>query len=159
MVRNRTIRSRSKSAAPPAAVSGLDLVPPVHRATHRIGLFLQAFRPDLEVTQGEAHVLVHLTAGPAPIGALHAAFAHRRSTLTSLLDRLEERGLVTRELRLDDRRSFLVRLTAAGRTRARRVQSALQGLERRVRKRVDAKALAGFQAVIGVLEEEARRET
>lgn len=52
------------------------------------------------MNQGEAHVLAHLhEVGPASIGALHEAFAHRRPTLTGILDRLEERGLVRRALR------------------------------------------------------------
>jgi DNA-binding MarR family transcriptional regulator len=133
----------------------LRLVPPVHRATHRIGLYLQR-RRDLGVSQGEAHVLAHLwDAGPCTVGRLHAAFAHRRSTLTGILDRLEAAGLVRRELRPADRRSFLVTLTAKGRTRARRVRAALGDLEARVARRVGPAELAGFAAVARALAQEA----
>lgn len=133
----------------------LKLVPPLHRASHRIGLYLQR-RRDLGVSQGEAHVLAHLCdAGPCTIGRLHAAFAHRRSTLTGILDRLEADGLVRRELRPADRRSFLVTLTPRGWTRARRVRAALGELETRVARSVGPAQLAGFTAVASALAREA----
>jgi DNA-binding MarR family transcriptional regulator len=129
----------------------LRIVPPVHRATHRIGLLLQA--TDLGVTQGEAHVLAQLAeAGPCAIGALHAAFAHRRSTLTSILDRLESRQLLRRELHPEDRRSFLVSLTPKGRSLAARVHATLLRLESAVLGQVSAAELAGFDAVLAALE-------
>ncbi|HEY2385543.1 MAG TPA: MarR family transcriptional regulator [Candidatus Binatia bacterium] len=131
---------------------GLHLVPPLHRATHRVGLHLQALR--LGVSQGEAHVLAHLeAAGPSTISALHTAFAHRRSTLTSILDRLEGAGLVRREVHAGDRRSFLVSLTARGRVQARRIHAALADLEARVARRVRAADLAGFETVVEALQQ------
>src|SRR5262245_36883120 len=105
----------------------LRLVPAIHRATHRIGLYLQ--HAGLGVSQGEAHVLAQLAAGPASVAELHAASARRRSTLTSILDRLEARGLVRRELHPADRRSFLVTPSGSGRALARRVHAALAALE------------------------------
>ena len=127
-------------------------MPPLHRATHRVGLFLQAARAG--VSQGEAHVLSHLLAdGPCPIGDLHRAFAHKRSTLTSILDRLEAGGLVHRELRADDRRSFRVALTPRGRSLARRAHAALAELERRVARRVGASDIGGFEAVVAAIQE------
>jgi DNA-binding MarR family transcriptional regulator len=136
----------------------LSLVPPVHRATHRIGLFLQDTRPALGLTQGEAHLLAELHAsGRSSVGALHRTFAHRRSTLTGILDRLEERGLVRRRLRPEDRRSFAVELTARGRALAARTAQRLQALERAVRRRVSAADLRGFAAVVEALAEVADR--
>jgi DNA-binding MarR family transcriptional regulator len=102
----------------------------VHRATHRIGLYLEAAEPPLDVSQGEAHLLAYLVeAGDTSLGELHAAFAHKRSTLTSYMDRLEAKRLVRREPRPEDRRSFQVSLTAAGRTLATRVHRRLEALE------------------------------
>src|SRR5678816_2098305 len=93
----------------------LQLVPFVHRTTHRIGLYLEAAETPLGLSQGEAHLLAHLAeAGPCSVAELHRAFAHKRSTLTSYLDRLEARGDVTRDVRPEDRRSFTVRLTRGG---------------------------------------------
>src|SRR5689334_8793262 len=96
----------------------LRLVPPIHRATHRIGLYLAALRgrqrrPEglhYDLSQGEAHILAHLaTSGATTIGHLHRGLAHKRSTLTSILDRLTDRGLITREVGETDRRTFLIR--------------------------------------------------
>lgn len=108
----------------------LRLVLDVHRATHRIGLYLEAAEPPLDVSQGEAHLLAYLfEEGDTSLSALHAAFAHKRSTLTSYVDRLEAKRLVRRELRPEDRRSFQVSLTTAGRALATRVHRHLEALE------------------------------
>jgi DNA-binding MarR family transcriptional regulator len=132
----------------------LSLVPPVHRATHRIGLLIQAARLDL--SQGEAHLLAELhESGQCTVGELHRAFAHRKSTLTGILDRMEERGLVKRRLREEDRRSFSVELTSKGRTAAERAHRRLAELEEAVRKKVSATDLRGFAAVVEALAEEA----
>jgi DNA-binding MarR family transcriptional regulator len=136
----------------------LQLIPPVHRATHRIGLHLQAVRPALGLTQGEAHLLAELhESGPCPVGALHRAFAHRQSTLTGILDRLEARKLVRRRLRAEDRRSFAVELTARGRTLAERAHRTFAALEQAVKRRVSAADLRGFAVVVQALCEEAER--
>src|SRR4029453_13740743 len=91
------------------------LVHPVHRATHRIGLYLDDLR-ERGLTQGEAHILGLLAhSGSANVADLHRGLAHKRSTLTSILDRLAERGLITRIVGETDRRTFVVRLTTKGR--------------------------------------------
>ncbi len=63
----------------------LSFVHPVHRATHRIGLYLDKLgEPGL--TQGEAHILAMLAhSGPAKVAELHRGLAHKRSTLTTKL--------------------------------------------------------------------------
>jgi DNA-binding MarR family transcriptional regulator len=132
----------------------LVLVPPLHRATHRVGLYLQAVLP---VSQGEAHVLAHLhEAGPTSIGALHEAFAHRRPTLTGILDRLVERGLVRRDLRPEDRRSFRVSPTPKGKRLAARVHSVLRGLEAAALRGLPKPDAAAFRRVADALAREAR---
>src|SRR5258708_1490964 len=106
----------------------LQLIFPIHQATHRIALFIRRHMPDLN--QAEAHILCHLhESGDSTISDLHRAFAHKRSTLTSVLDRLVSRGLVTRELSREDRRSFVVSLTPAGKKKAAKVHRLLESLE------------------------------
>src|SRR5207248_2693833 len=93
----------------------LRLVPHIHRATHRIGLYL-AHLDRHHLSQGEAHVLAQLAAAsPATIKELYEGLAHKRSTLTSILDRLTQRGLITRQVGLSDRRTFVITPTANGR--------------------------------------------
>ncbi len=135
----------------------LRFVHPVHRATHRIGLYLD----DLEepgLTQGEAHILALLAcSGPANVAHLHGGLAHKRSTLTSILDRLAKRGLITRAVGKTDRRTFVVRPTAKGRRLAQRVRHHLSVLERAVSGRVSAADIKGFNKVVAALEQEAHR--
>ena len=90
--------------------------------------------------------------GPSTISALHSAFAHRRSTLTSILDRLVAAGLVQREVDSNDRRSFLISLTGRGRLLARKIHRALANIEADVGRRVRAADLAGFEAVVEALQ-------
>src|SRR5262245_65497066 len=99
----------------------LRLVPQIHRATHRIGLYLADLR-EFGLSQGESHILAQLAAsGPATIADLHRGLAHKRSTLTSILDRLVDRGFVTRTDGEADRSTFIVTLTAKGKWVALRV--------------------------------------
>ena len=87
--------------------------------------------------------------GPTTIAELHRGLAHKRSTLTSILDRLVARGFVTRNVGTADRRTFLVAPTTRGRTVARAVLRHLADLERAVKARVTADDLRAFLKVIG----------
>ena len=137
----------------------LRLVPPIHRATHRIGLYLADLRDD-GLSQGEAHILALLaTSGPATIAALHRGLAHKRSTLTSILDRLANRGFITRAVGADDRRTFVITPTARGRRAAARVHQHLADLEQAVARRLTSADVKGFKNVIAAVEEEAHRRT
>jgi DNA-binding MarR family transcriptional regulator len=110
------------------------------------------------LTQGEAHILGLLAhSGRANVADLHRGLAHKRSTLTSILDRLAERGLITRIVGETDRRTFVVRLTAKGRRLARRVRRHLSVLERAVVRRVKAADLKSFNKVVAALEQEAHQ--
>jgi DNA-binding MarR family transcriptional regulator len=127
--------------------------------THRVGLYLD----DLGVhglTQGEAHILAHLAhSAPARVADLHRGLAHKRSTLTSILDRLANRGLITREVGESDRRTFVITPTAKGRKLAQRVNRHLSDLERAVFRRVSATDIKGFNNVVAALEHEAHHRT
>ena len=135
----------------------LRLVPHIHRATHRIGLYLADLR-EFGLSQGESHILAQLAAsGPATIADLHRGLAHKRSTLTSILDRLVDRGFVTRTVGADDRRTFLITPTAKGRRVAREVHDHLTDLERAISRQVTADDVRGFMKVIAAVEDEAHR--
>ena len=137
----------------------LRLIPPIHRATHRIGLYLADLRED-GLSQGEAHILALLaTAGPATIAELHRGRAHKRSTLTSILDRLAARGLITREVGTTDRRTFVIAPTGKGVSIARRVHRHLLDLEEAVGRRVSADDVKSFVKVVSAVEDEAHRRT
>ena len=104
---------------------------------------------DPAVNQAEAHVLAHLaSAGESTIGQVHRAFGHKRSTLTSILDRLEERNLIERSSDARDRRTFVVSLTRTGRAAARRVVDHLAAFERQALQGVPATDLRAFLRVL-----------
>jgi DNA-binding MarR family transcriptional regulator len=137
----------------------LRLIPPIHRATHRIGLYLAHLRDD-GLSQGEAHILALLaSAGTATIAELHRGLAHKRSTLTSILDRLADRGFITRDVGEADRRTFLITPTAKGRQAAKRVHEHLTALETAAARRVTAADVKGFLKVVAAVEEEAHQLT
>jgi|SRR5580698_9281969 DNA-binding MarR family transcriptional regulator len=132
------------------------LIPQVHRTTHQIGLYIE--RSGLGLNQGEAHILAHLAgAGDCTVGELHKAFAHKRSTLTSFLDRLAERRLIRREVRSEDRRSFVVSLTAAGKVVGRKIHRHLEKLEKAALHGAKPSKTRAFMELIGAVEEAATR--
>jgi DNA-binding MarR family transcriptional regulator len=130
----------------------LILIPAIERATHRIGLYLATLR-EQGLTQGEAHILAHLaSSGPATVGELHSSLAHKRSTLTSILDRLAERGYITRESGRTDRRTFVVTLTRSGEPVALRVHRHLLLLEQAVRRKFGGATLDTFVTMLATIE-------
>ena len=79
-------------------------------------------------------------------------FGLRGSTATAVLDRMEERGFVTRRPNPDDRRSFLLDLTREGKRIAEEVQQHVDKLEAGIARRVTAEEEAGFRAVMKAIE-------
>jgi DNA-binding MarR family transcriptional regulator len=126
----------------------------LHQATHATLRALAARLVDLALTPAEQNVLAVLADDRSrAIGELAAATGTRPTTLTSVLDRLERRTLLTRELDPADRRSFLVTLTPAGRQAATAVHAAATEVERRALAGLTAAQVAGFRAVTRALTE------
>ena len=126
----------------------------LQRATHHTLHALSAMLSDLNLTAAEINALANLgEGGTLNIRQLSERTGTRASTLTSLLDRLENRGYLTRELDPADRRSFRLPLTAAGQAAAAQVLAAIADLERTALSRLDATQLAGYHAVITALQE------
>ena len=122
---------------------------PLHRATRQIGIYLASRIGGLGLQNSEGHLLTFLRSySPAPISELIRVFGLKKSTMTSLLDRLEKRGLVSRGAHPSDRRSFVVSLTAEGRRLAAAVQRPVDELEQKIRDEVDDEDLRGFQRVL-----------
>jgi DNA-binding MarR family transcriptional regulator len=82
------------------------------------------------LSPAEANAMANL-GEPLTVSGLAAVAGVRPTTLTSLLDRLEGRGLLTRRPSPADRRSLLVELTPAGHEVAGRVRAAITEVERR----------------------------
>ena len=133
----------------------LRLAPALEHATHALGLWVERTFRDVVLTQAEAHVLAYLARHPnAAINDLHTSFGHKRSTLTSILDRLEAHGWVRRRPHPTSRRLVAVELTEAGWAIGERVSGALHTIEERIRATVGGATIDDFLAVIHALEEE-----
>jgi DNA-binding MarR family transcriptional regulator len=134
--------------------SGTRLVPAVERASHAIGIWIEAELDDMGITQAEAHLLGYLAqVDRCSINDLHRDFGHRRSTLTSILDRMERRGLARRLPHPTSRRSVMVALTDQGRFAGERVAGLLRELDHRVRREATDRDMQGFYHVIQSIEE------
>ena len=126
----------------------------LQRATHNVLHALSAALADLNLSAAEINALANLgEGGTLNIRQLSERTGTRASTLTSLLDRLENRGYLARELDPADRRSFRLPLTETGQAVAAQVLAAIANLERNALSRLDATQLAGYHAVIAALQE------
>jgi MarR family transcriptional regulator, organic hydroperoxide resistance regulator len=126
----------------------------LQRAAHRTLHALANALADLDLTPSELNALANLADDrPRSVRALGLDTGTRATTLTGVLDRLERRGYLTRELDPTDRRSFRVSLTDQGRTIAARVHDAVTELERAALAGVPSHQLAGFHAVASALQE------
>jgi DNA-binding MarR family transcriptional regulator len=129
-----------------------EILASLERAAHLIGVHAERAGRELGITQAEVHILVQLARrGATPIATLHREFGTKRSTLTNVLDRLEGRGLIRRELNSDDRRSFTIHPTRTGAAHAKRLAHVMDELEAAVRGAIDERDLRGVEAVVGAL--------
>jgi DNA-binding MarR family transcriptional regulator len=126
----------------------------LQRATHHTLHTLAKTLAHLNLTASEINTLANLADGQPPnLRALSLHTGTQATTLTGILDRLERRGYLTRQLDPADRRSFRVTLTGQGRTIATQVRSAVADLERTALAGLSPRQLAGYHAVIAALQE------
>jgi DNA-binding MarR family transcriptional regulator len=134
------------------AAAGRSLIVELQRATHAVGVRLEAGLADVGVSQGEAHVLSLLADRKQhTVGELQRYLLHRPSTLTGVLDRLEQRGWITRTVNSDDRRSYLVAVTATGQRAARAAVRSMSEIEREATARLGASEVSAFFSVTHAL--------
>jgi MarR family transcriptional regulator, organic hydroperoxide resistance regulator len=125
----------------------------LHRTTHHTLHALSGALADLNLGAAEINALANLAGrGALNVRELSAETGTKTTTLTGVLDRLENRGYLTRELDPSDRRSFRLPLTEAGRTAAERVRAAVVDLERDALARLTETQIAGFHAVVAALQ-------
>ena len=89
-----------------------------------------------------------LSYGPCSIAKLLRVFGFKKSTLTSILDRLVTRGFTSREVCPTDRRSFMIGLTSTGRTIAAEIRRQVEELEAEITRLVGPRHIAGFERVM-----------
>ena len=126
----------------------------LQRATHATLQVLSAELVDLNLTASEINALANLADGHGrTVSELGAAMGARPTTLTSVLDRLERRGHITRGTRQGDRRAVLIELTPSGRLAAATIRQAITGLEHRALGNLLADAIAALRTALQALTE------
>ncbi|WP_197675147.1 MarR family winged helix-turn-helix transcriptional regulator [Microterricola viridarii] len=126
----------------------------LQRATHATLRVLSAELSEMELTASEINALANLSDGaPRTVSELGAAAGTRPTTLTSILDRLERRELVTRGTRPGDRRAVLVELTSAGHAAAGTIREAFDRLERLALSGLSPEVIAGLRAGLHAMTE------
>ncbi|MGY3676959.1 MarR family winged helix-turn-helix transcriptional regulator [Streptomyces sp. TE33382] len=126
----------------------------LQRATHVTLHVLAAKLVDLDLTASEINTLANLADGRGrTVSELGAAVGARPTTLTSVLDRLERRGHITRGTRPGDRRAVLIELTSSGRATATTIRQAITDLECRALDGLPADAIAGLRTALQALTE------
>jgi MarR family 2-MHQ and catechol resistance regulon transcriptional repressor len=118
MFRMKSAEKRKKAAD----VSGTHLwlvLMKAHRALERLATqSIESFEVGLS-DFGIMELLLHK--GPQPVNEIGRRIALTSGAITTAVDRLEARGLVTREAHQSDRRARIVRLTAQGEEQAVKV--------------------------------------
>ena len=136
------------------AESGWSALLALQRATHATLQVLAAELVDLDLTASEINALANLADGRGrTVSELGAAVGIRPTTLTSVLDRLERRGHISRGARAGDRRVVLIGLTASGQATAGTIRQAISALEARALATLPAAALAGLRDALEALTE------
>ncbi|MBO0812024.1 MAG: winged helix DNA-binding protein [Microlunatus sp.] len=102
-------------------------------------------------------VLAALTTGPSPTQTELAAATRRDKTrLIRNLDRLEERGLLTRRPDPADRRNRIVELTPAGRQLVADCRADIRAMEEDLLSGVEQRDREGFETTLADLVTETR---
>ncbi len=124
----------------------------LQRATHVTLQVLGTELADLGLTASELNVLANLADGqPRTVSEIGVAAGVRPTTLTGVLDRLADKGLLTRAARSGDRRAVEISLTAAGARSAARVAKAFEAVEVRALDGVPASAVKQARRVLKAL--------
>ncbi|MFE0653381.1 MarR family winged helix-turn-helix transcriptional regulator [Streptomyces sp. NPDC059534] len=124
----------------------------LQRATHATLQVLAAELVDLDLTASEINALANLADGRGrTVSELGAAVGTRPTTLTSVLDRLERRGHITRGSRAGDRRAVLIELTASGRLAATTIRQTITDLEHRALGHLTADVVASLRTALEAL--------
>ena len=133
---------------------GQSAVLALQRAAHATVHALAAEVAALSLTGSEISVLANLADGRGrTMSELAAATGNRPTTLTSVLDRLERRGHITRGARPGDRRAVLIELTPSGRQAATTILQAVTRLERRALAALPAGTVSVLRTALHALSE------
>jgi DNA-binding MarR family transcriptional regulator len=124
----------SASEAPPDLVK--QIIFQIRRLIQAKELYTKELNKKYQVSASQLNCLLALYEnGPLPPSQIARHIMVKSSTVTGIIDRLEQKGLVNRSRKSRDRRVITVELTGSGRTLAENApppiqQKVLEGLER-----------------------------
>ena len=130
---------------------------------HNLMLSTKAHDPhpwlNLELTREQLRVIFLLSfKGQASPGEVAESFGVPKANVTSVIDRLVGKGLVSRQENPDDRRSYILSLTEEGRSQVERLREIGIARIKRVLERMPDEALVslrtGLESLITILKEE-----
>ncbi len=124
----------------------------LQQATHATLHVLATELAPLGLAASDINVLGNLADGTArTVSELGTAVGSRPATMTGILDRLENRGLIGRTARPGDRRAVQIQLTEDGVRAATTIRRTLHDLERRALADLPPEAVDGARAVLRAL--------
>lgn len=139
------MKGRSKSGA----TSPFRVLSPIHQANRQASLHIDTLLANLSVTAQEGQLLAFVSARDGvPVTAIVRLLGVPKSTVTSLLQRLEASGLTRRGDNPDDARSWLVFPTTRGRQVGAAARDRVLDLERRIQARLSAADLRALTRVV-----------
>lgn len=125
----------------------------VHKASRQIEVYLDHVFQDEKLSAREAHLLGYVNVyGPCSVSELIRVFGLKASTLTSMLDRMENSEFIHRKPNPDDRRSLLLHISDKGTDMANKAYKVTDEMAQQVKNGVTQQDLEGFEAVMKSLE-------
>jgi len=131
------------------AKSPFRVLSPIHQANRQAALHIDTLLADLSVTSQEGQVLAFVSARDGvPVTAIVRLLGVSKSTVTSLLQRLETGGLMHRDDNPADARSWLVFTTPKGRRVGAAAREHVLALERRIQARLSEADLGALARIV-----------
>ena len=126
----------------------------LQRATHATLETIGAELSGLSMSGSEINVLANLADGDArTVSQLATAIGSRPSTMTGVLDRLEQRGLVGRTASAEDRRAVSIALTPGGSEVAAHIHEIFSKVERTALAELKSETIAALRVGLAAFAE------
>ena len=134
---------------PPSTPSPFVVLSLIHQANRQASLYIDAMFSDLDVSAQEGQLLsfVGLRDG-VPVTAIVRLLGVSKSTVTSLLQRLERRRLISRRGNPEDARSALLLATEKGRRVGAVARDRVLALDQKITSRISAADIRALSRIV-----------
>ncbi|NRA37728.1 MAG: MarR family transcriptional regulator [Planctomycetes bacterium] len=132
------------------------LLSPFHRALRQIQIAIEEIIRELHISLSaeECHALAYISEyGPCPTGDIQKILGVQRSTITSMLQRLESKKCIVRERSAQDKRIILVTCTDNGKRLSEKAKKAVMKLEENLLSKMDGNDLLNMQRIFTIVNE------